>query len=90
MHDAAPAARGESGGRLHGCRGMLDFVGGWGQRMLWLFGQDGSRGAAGQYRLRPDELYEWKIAGCTAEPDKHRVGRVMNGRGTWARVTFSG
>lgn len=36
-----------------------------------------------------DALYEWKVAGCTAEPDQHEVGRVMNGRGTWARITFS-
>lgn len=36
-----------------------------------------------------DALYEWKVAGCGAEPDQHEVGRVMNGRGTWARVTFS-
>ena len=36
-----------------------------------------------------DALYEWRVAGCAAEPDQHEVGRVMNGRGTWARVTFS-
>jgi hypothetical protein len=36
-----------------------------------------------------DALYEWKVAGCPAEPDQHEVGRVMNGRGTWARTTFS-
>lgn len=36
-----------------------------------------------------DALYEWKVAGCPAEPDQHEVGRVMNGRGTWARITFS-
>lgn len=36
-----------------------------------------------------DALYEWKVAGCRAEPDQHEVGRVMNGRGTWARITFS-
>ena len=36
-----------------------------------------------------DGLYEWKVAGCSVEPDQHEVGRVMNGRGTWARVTFS-
>lgn len=42
--------------------------------------------------LREDEqdaLYEWRIAGCPAEPDQHEVGRLMHGRGTWARVTFS-
>ena len=36
-----------------------------------------------------DALYEWRVAGCDAEPDQHEVGRVLNGRGTWARMTFS-
>ena len=36
-----------------------------------------------------DALYEWSITGCPAEPDQHEVGRVMHGRGTWARITFS-
>lgn len=36
-----------------------------------------------------DALYEWKVAGCAAVPDQHEVGRVVNGRGTWARITFS-
>ena len=36
-----------------------------------------------------DALYEWKAAGCAAEPDQHELGRVMNGRGTWARITYS-
>jgi hypothetical protein len=36
-----------------------------------------------------DALYEWRVAGCPAEPDQHEVGRVMHGRGTWARVSFS-
>lgn len=36
-----------------------------------------------------DALYEWRVAGCAAEPDQHEVGRVMHGRGTWARITFS-
>ena len=36
-----------------------------------------------------DAVYEWHIAGCAAEPDQHEVGRVIRGRGTWARVTFS-
>ena len=36
-----------------------------------------------------DAVYEWRIAGCAAEPDQHEVGRVMRGRGGWARVTFS-
>jgi hypothetical protein len=36
-----------------------------------------------------DALYEWKVAGCGAEPDQHEVGRVMHGPGTWARITFS-
>lgn len=36
-----------------------------------------------------DALYEWRVSGCGAEPDQHEVGRVMNGRDTWARITFS-
>lgn len=36
-----------------------------------------------------DALYEWRIAGCPAEPDQHEVGRVMHGGGSWARVSFS-
>ena len=36
-----------------------------------------------------DALYEWRIAGCAAEPDQHEVGRVMHEGGTWARITFS-
>jgi len=36
-----------------------------------------------------DALYEWRVAGCAAVPDQHEVGRVVNGRGTWARITFS-
>lgn len=36
-----------------------------------------------------DALYEWKVAGCAAEPDQDEVGRVLNGRGIWARITFS-
>lgn len=36
-----------------------------------------------------DALYEWRIDGCPAEPDQHEVGRLIHGRGSWARVTFS-
>lgn len=36
-----------------------------------------------------DGLYEWRVAGCPEEPDQHEVGRVMHGRGSWARITFS-
>ena len=36
-----------------------------------------------------DALYEWRVAGCDAEPDQHEVGRVVDGSGTWARMTFS-
>lgn len=34
-------------------------------------------------------VYEWKIAGCEGVPDQHEVGRVMAGRRTWARVSFT-
>jgi hypothetical protein len=36
-----------------------------------------------------DALYEWRVAGCAAEPDQHEVGRLIHARGTWARITFS-
>ena len=36
-----------------------------------------------------DALYEWRIAGCPAEPDQHELGRLIHGRGTWARISFS-
>lgn len=36
-----------------------------------------------------DALYEWRIAGCPAEPDQHEVGRLIHGRGAWARITFT-
>lgn len=36
-----------------------------------------------------DAAYEWRIAGCPAEPDQHEVGRVIHGGGTWARISFS-
>ncbi|HEX7243447.1 MAG TPA: hypothetical protein VF263_24395 [Longimicrobiaceae bacterium] len=36
-----------------------------------------------------DALYEWRIAGCPAEPDQHEVGRFLRQGDTWARVTFS-
>jgi hypothetical protein len=36
-----------------------------------------------------DATYEWRVAGCPAEPDQHEVGRIMKREGTWARVTYS-
>lgn len=36
-----------------------------------------------------DALYEWRVAGCAAEPDQHEVGRLIHGRGTWVRITFT-
>lgn len=34
-------------------------------------------------------VYEWQMEGCEGVPDQHEVGRVMAGRRTWARVSFT-
>lgn len=34
-------------------------------------------------------LYEWVMQGCQGVPDQHEVGRVMAGRRTWARISFT-
>lgn len=34
-------------------------------------------------------VYEWKMEGCEGVPDQHEVGRVMAGRNTWARISFT-
>jgi hypothetical protein len=36
-----------------------------------------------------DAVYEWRTAGCPAEPDQHEVGRVMHGDGSWTRISVS-
>lgn len=38
---------------------------------------------------RRGAVYEWKVAGCEGVPDQHELGRVMAGRRTWARVSFT-
>jgi hypothetical protein len=34
-------------------------------------------------------VYEWKMEDCEGVPDQHEVGRVMAGRNTWARISFT-
>ena len=34
-------------------------------------------------------LYEWRMEGCEGVPDQHEVGRVMTGRRSWARISFT-
>ena len=36
-----------------------------------------------------DAVYEWRIAGCPAEPGQHEVGRVMHGSGTCFHASSS-
>ena len=40
-------------------------------------------------RSRGGALYEWRMEGCEGIPDQHEVGRVMAGRRTWARISFT-
>lgn len=38
---------------------------------------------------RDEPIYEWRVAGCAAEPDQQEVGRLLSRPGAWGRVTFS-
>lgn len=40
-------------------------------------------------RAERSAVYEWRMEGCEGVPDQHEVGRVMAGRRTWARVSFT-
>ena len=40
-------------------------------------------------RAERSGVYEWRMQGCEGVPDQHEVGRVMAGRRTWARISFT-